>query len=73
MALLKTLGELPDPQVALASLRYCASSCKLVHSLRVTQHRIHKEALQSFDQTVWYCVDAYCCFSFSDEEWTLDA
>ena len=38
MELLKALGELPDPQVALLLLRHCASFGKLVYSLRVVPH-----------------------------------
>ena len=69
--LLKALGELPDPQVALTLLRQCASFCKLVYSLRVVPHRAHKAALHSFDDAVRNCVDSCCSFSLSDDDWTL--
>ena len=65
------MGELPDPQVALALLRHCASFGKLVYSLRVVPHRKHKEALRSFDSAVRDCMESFLCCSLSDSEWSL--
>ena len=56
---LKALGELPDPQVALSLLRHCASFGKLVYSLRVVPHRKHREALRSFDSAVRNCIESF--------------
>lgn len=53
---LVALGELPDPQVALSLLRYCASFSKLVFSLRVVPHHKHTSALQVFDTAIQDCV-----------------
>ena len=69
--MLSALGELPDPQVALGLLRYCASFSKLVYSLRVVPHYKHTSALRVFDTAVRDCVESFLCCSFSDSEWTL--
>ena len=71
MEVLKALGELPDPQVALPLLRYSASFGKLVYSLRVVPHRKHSSALRCFDTAVRDCMESFLCCSFSDSEWTL--
>ena len=69
--ILVALGELPDPQVALILLRYCASFSKLVYSLRVVPHNKHKNALQSFDNAIRDCIESFLCCSFSNSEWSL--
>ena len=69
--ILKALGELPDPQVALTLLRHCASFGKLVFSLRVVPHRKHSDALRDFDCAVRDCIESFLCCSFSDSEWSL--
>ena len=50
--LLQAIGALPDPQIALLLLRYCASFSKLVYSTRVVPHTHHAEALGNFDVAV---------------------
>ncbi len=69
--LLKELGELPDPQVALLLLRYCASFGKLVYSTRVVPHHHHASALSNFDQEVHTCLETFLSANFSQDEWTL--
>ena len=69
--LLKALGELPDPQVALILLRNCASFGKLVYSLRVVPHLKHSQALHNFDDAVRDCVESFLSCSFSDSEWSM--
>ena len=59
--LLKAIGELPDPQVALLLLRYCASFGKLLYSARVVPHRTHAEALQGYDAAVRQCLEDFSC------------
>ena len=59
MEILISLGELPDPQVALVLLRHCASFSKLVYSLRVVPHLKHEAALQSFDVAIRDCVESF--------------
>ena len=48
LEILRALGELPDPQVALLLLRHCALFSKLVYSLRVVPHHKQSLALQDF-------------------------
>ena len=69
--LLRALGELPDPEVALVLLRHCASFGKLVYSLRVVPHYKHSTALHSFDNAVRDCIESFLCCSFTDSEWSL--
>ena len=69
--LIKALGELPDPQVALTLLRHCASFGKLVYSLRVVPHHKHLNALRSFDNSIRDCIESFLCCSFSETEWSL--
>ena len=69
--LLKELADLPDPQVALMLLRYCASFGKLVYSARVVPHTLHKDALQNFDHAVQECFETFMCANFSADEWML--
>ena len=71
LEVLTALGELPDPQVALSLLRYCASFSKLVYSLRVVSHHKHSSALKGFDTAVQDCVESFLGCSFSDSDWTL--
>ena len=71
MEILTALGELPDPQVALTLLRYCASFGKLVYSLRVVPHKKHQSALQCFDSAVRDCIESFLCSSFTDPEWLM--
>ena len=69
--LLEELGDLPDPQVALLLLRYCASFGKLVFSARVVPHQHHASALQNFDQEVHACLETFLATNFSQDERTL--
>ena len=69
--LLKALGELPDPSVALLLLRHCAAFCKLVYSCRVTPHSCHTTALNEFDASVQECFESFLCTGFSANEWSL--
>ena len=71
LEVLKALGELPDPQVALILLRHCASFSKLVYSLRVVPHQKHSSALQEFDIAVQDCVESFLGFPFLESDWTL--
>ena len=48
---LDIIGELTDPQVALALLRSCASFGKMVFSARITPFDVHQEQLIAFDST----------------------
>ena len=50
---LDAIGELPDPQVALALPRSCALFGKMVFSARTTPFDIHQEQLLCFDNAVW--------------------
>ncbi|CAL4067969.1 unnamed protein product [Meganyctiphanes norvegica] len=71
MEVLKALGELPDPQVALILLRHCAAFSKLVYSLRIVPHQKHSSALHNFDPTIQDCVETFLGCFFSETEWTL--
>ena len=68
---MEELGDLPDPQVALLLLRYCASFGKLVFSARVVPHQHHASALQNFDQEVHACLETFLATNFSQDERTL--
>ena len=54
---LDAIGELPDPQVALALLRSCASFGKLVFAARATPDDVHQEQLITFDRSVQRCFE----------------
>ena len=69
--LLKHLGELPDPQVALLLLRHCASFGKLVYSLRLVPHFEHASALADFDAAVHDCFESFMCSNLASKDWTL--
>lgn len=69
--LLKHLGELPDPQVALLLLRQCASFGKLVFSLRLVPHFEHADALEEFDAAVHECFESFMCANLASKDWTL--
>lgn len=67
---LKALGELSDPHVALLLLRNCASLGKLVFSLRVTSHRLHRDTLKNFYEAVRY-LESCVSLSLCNWEWSL--
>lgn len=69
--LLKKLGEVPDPMVALLLLRHCASFGKLVYSARLVPHLHHATALASFDTAVRECFESFMCTSFDSSAWAL--
>eukprot|EP00973_Karenia_brevis_P020809 2859663-Karenia_brevis.AAC.1 len=69
--LLKELGEVPDPMVALLLLRNCASFCKLVYSARLVPHTYLSSALTSFDTAVRECFESFLSVSFDSPAWTL--
>jgi hypothetical protein len=50
--LLEELKSLEDPQVALRLLRNCAGVCRVNHSMRLTEPRLHLSALTEFDNKV---------------------
>ena len=70
LPLLRALGELPDPQVALQLLRHCAGFCKMVYSIRAVPASFHAEALRSFDAHVRTCFEQFSCLHPDDEQWT---
>ena len=49
---LDAIGELPDPQVALALLRSCASFGKMLFAARSTPFDVHQDQLSQFDKAV---------------------
>ena len=61
LQVLKALGELPDPQVALRLLRSCAGFSTMVYSLRVVPSSFHASALSSFDTGVRTCFEQFTC------------
>ena len=71
MKLLSAIGELPDPQVALLLLRYCAAFSKLAYSTRVVPPHAHQEALGRFDEAVRECFESLLCTTFAPAEWSL--
>ena len=66
---LDAIGELPDPQVALALLRSCASFGKMVFSARTTPFDIHQEQLLSFDKAVRRCFEHLSGLHPDDSQW----
>ena len=66
--LFKTLGEVPDPAVALILLRHCASFGKLVFSTRLVPHTSHATALHEFDSAVFDCLETFLSVSLSPED-----
>ena len=66
--LLKALGEVPDPAVALILLRHCASFGKLVFSTRLVPHTCHASALHEFDSAVFDCLESFLSVSLSPED-----
>ncbi len=68
-AVLKAIGELPDPQVALLLLRYCASFGKMVYSARVVPPEAHSQAMSGFDNAVRECFESFSCLRPDDTAW----
>ena len=69
--LLRAIGELPDPAVALILLRHCASFGKLVYSARVVPHTFHATTMASFDEAVRDCLESFLCTSIAADDWKL--
>ena len=65
---LDAIGELPDPQVALAWLRSCASFGKMVFSARATPFDVHQE-LVAFDSAVRRCFEQFSGLHPDDTQW----
>ena len=70
MRILETLGEGPDPQVALRLLRNCAGFSKMVFSIRVVPASFHKAALETFDSAVRSCFEQFTCLHPDDTQWS---
>ena len=68
--LLKGLGEVPDPQVALKLLRSCAGFSKMVYSMRVVPASFHAGALVTFGSQVRTCFEQFTCLIPDDDQWT---
>ena len=66
---LDAIGELPDPQVALALLRSCASFGKLVFAARATPFDVHQEQLLAYDQAVRRCFEQFSGLHPDDSQW----
>ena len=66
---LNAIGELPDPQVALALLRSCASFGKMVFSARTTPFDVHQEQLVAFDNEVRKCFEQFSGLHPDDSQW----
>ena len=66
---LDAIGELPDPQVALALLRSCASFGKMVFSARATPFDVHQEQLVAFDNAVRRCFEQFSGLHPDDAQW----
>ena len=66
---LDALGELPDPQVALALLRSCASFGKMVFAARSTPYDVHQEQLLGFDKAVRRCFEHFTGLHPDDSQW----
>ena len=71
--LLKALGEVPDPAVALLLLRHCASFGKLVFSTRTVPHTRHATALRVFDDAVFNCAETFLSLSLAPGDRDLPA
>ena len=68
-SVLDAIGELPDPQVALALLRSCASYSKMFFSARTTPFDIHQEQLIAFDNSVRRCFEKFSGLHPDDTQW----
>ena len=66
---LNAIGELPDPQVALALLRSCASFGKMVFSARTTPFDVHQEQLVTYDKAVRCCFEQFSGLHPDDSQW----
>ena len=66
---LDAIGELPDPQVALALLRSCSSFGKMVFSARSTPFDTHQDQLVSFDKAVRRCFEHFSGLHPDDTQW----
>ena len=66
---LDAIGELPDPQVALALLRSCASFGKMVFCARATPFDVHQEQLLAFDRAVRRCFEEFSGLHPDDTQW----
>ena len=69
LRVLRVLGEVPDPQVALQLLRRCAAFGKMVFSIRAVPASFHAEALVAFDTHVRNCFEQFTCLHPDDEQW----
>ena len=63
------IGELHDPQVALALLRSCASFGKMVFAARTTPFDIHQQPLLLFDKAVRKCFESFTGLCPDDTQW----
>ena len=66
---LDAIGELPDPQVALALLRSCSSFGKMVFAARATPFDVHQEQLLAFDSSVRKCFEQLSGLHPDDVQW----
>ena len=66
---LDAIGELPDPQVALALLRSCASFGKMVFAARATPFDVHQEQLITYDNAVRRCFQQLSGLHPDDTQW----
>ena len=66
---LDAIGELNDPQVALALLRSCASFGKMVFAARTTPFDVHQEQLLLFDKAVRKCFESFSGLCPDDTQW----
>ena len=69
--ILKAIGDMHDPQVALLLLRYCASFSKLVYSTRIVAPDAHASSLREFDAAVRDCFESFTCLRPSGQAWEL--
>ena len=69
--LLQAIRSLPDAQTGLLLLRYCASFCKVVYSMRVTPPELVLQALQSFDAEVRTCLEEVGPGPLTAEAWDM--
>ena len=66
---LDAIGELPDPQVALALLRLCASFGKMVFAACTTPFDVHQEQLMAYDNAVRQCFEQFTGLHPDDTQW----
>ena len=68
--LLKSIGELPDPQVALKLLRSCGSFCRVVLSACNVNPDTHKDSLSNFVEEVMECFFQFSGIRPEDDSWS---